>query len=77
MTQLNFINTLPCSINVSYVNDNQMKWIQIDADGYSVESDLKVLPMEVVVKLSEPTCGKLTFPSTTWSGMVKGASTKV
>ena len=77
LTQLNFINTLPCQINVSYVNANQVKWIDMNATSYWLERDLKDQPMEVTAQLASPACGKMNFSTPTWTGMMKGASGKV
>lgn len=78
MTQLNFINTLPCQVNISYMNDNQVKWIEINATSYSFERDLIDRSIDITAQLISSTdCQEMNFTTPMWTGMIKGASTKV
>ncbi|XP_046443391.1 peptide transporter family 1-like isoform X5 [Daphnia pulex] len=77
LTQLNFINTLPCPINISYTGGvDQVKWIEVNATSYSFERNLKDQPIEVTAQLINPVCGQVNFSTPTWTGTIKGASTK-
>ena len=78
LTQLNFINTLPCPINISYTaGNNQVEWTVVNATSYSFERNLKDQTMQVTARLINPVCGQVNFSTPTWTGMIKGASTKV
>ncbi|XP_032791790.2 solute carrier family 15 member 2 isoform X1 [Daphnia magna] len=77
MTQLNFINTLPCPLNISYINNNQVKWIEINATSYSFERNLNNQSIDITAQLiSSPACQQMNFTIPTWTGTIKGASTK-
>lgn len=78
MTQLNFINTLPCPLNISYINNNQVKWIEMNATSYSFERNLNNQSIDITAQLiSSPACQQMNFTIPTWTGTIKGASTKV
>ena len=74
---MNFINTLPCPINVSYHTGGQIKWIEVNATSYMFERNLRDQPVEVTAHLINPVCGQVNFSTPTWTGTIKGASTKV
>lgn len=73
LTQLNFVNTLPCHVNVSY--NNEAKWIE--ANSFSFERDLKDEPLHIQVKSADSRCGNIELTSPEWSGLINGASSKV
>lgn len=79
LTQLNFINTLPCPIHLSYVypGNETTKWIEMDARSFIFERDLEEGMIPVTARLANPLCEDLTFSETEWSGSVQGASQKV
>lgn len=78
LTQLNFINTLPCPINISYVHPNQTtKWIEMSAHSFTFQRDLEDQLIPVRAHLSSGSaCGGIEFSETEWSGTIQGASMK-
>ena len=79
LTQLNFINTLPCHVNLSYVHPGNQttKWIEMSANSFTFERDLEDQLIAVRARLASPNCGDVNFSETEWSGTIQGASTKV
>jgi len=76
LTQLNFINTLPCQVNVDYVIDDVARSLNLNATGYSFERDLKDGNIDVSVRLVAPLCGGIQFVEPQWTGRIHGNSTK-
>lgn len=77
LTQLNFINTLPCQVNVDYVIGDVTRSVTLNATSYSFEHDLKDASIEVTARLVTPVCGGIQFTETQWKGQMRGNSTKV
>ena len=75
---MNFINTLPCPVNISYSHANQPdKWLELNAKTYSFERDLSDGPIRVKANLLSPICGNVDFTTAEWMGTIQGVSTKV
>ena len=79
LTQLNFINTLPCQVNLSYVHPRNQttKWIEMSANSFTFERDLEDKPIPVTAHLSSALCGDVNFSTTEWTGTIQGSSKKV
>jgi hypothetical protein len=78
LTQLNFINTLPCPVNISYAHGNHPdKWLDVGAKSFSFERDLMDGPIRVKANLLSPRCQDVTFSNAEWTGTIEGVSTKV
>lgn len=78
LTQINFINTLPCNFNVTYTNFNRYKCIEINATSYSFERELQDQPIEVTAQTTSGSqCGNMNLSLPTWTGTISGDSTKV
>lgn len=79
-THLNFINTLPCPISVSFASGitDDARHIIVNATSYNIQHGLEDKPLQVRVSVDNPVCGDLTLTqSTEWSGLLQGASEKV
>ncbi|XP_046443398.1 solute carrier family 15 member 1-like [Daphnia pulex] len=77
LTQLNFINTLPCPVNISYAHGNHPdKWLDVGAKSFSFERDLMDGPIRVKANLLSPRCQDVTFSNAEWTGTIEGVSTK-
>lgn len=79
-THLNFINTLPCPISVSFASGitDEARHITLNATSYSIQHDLEDKPLQVRASTANSGCGDLTLSqSTEWSGLLQGASEKV
>ena len=79
LTQLNFINTLPCQVSiVSGIDLQETQFITVNATSNKVQGELQSnKPLQVKASLTQSTCGDVTFQSTEWSGLLHGASEKV
>uniref|UniRef100_A0A0P5IK34 Oligopeptide transporter 1 n=1 Tax=Daphnia magna TaxID=35525 RepID=A0A0P5IK34_9CRUS len=77
LTQLNFVNTLPCPVDISYVHTNRPeKWFEINAKSFTFERDLSDGPIQVKAILLSPTCGNVNFSTPEWIGTIDGVGTK-
>ncbi|EFX84703.1 hypothetical protein DAPPUDRAFT_99512 [Daphnia pulex] len=77
LTQLNFINTLPCPVNISYAHGHHPdKWLDVGAKSFSFERDLMDGPIRVKANLLSPRCQDVTFSNAEWTGTIEGVSTK-
>lgn len=78
LTQFNFINTLPCSVNISYTHAGQpARWMIVDSNSFTFERDLNIEPVQVQAHLLNPLCGNMDFSTGGWTGIIEGASSKV
>ena len=78
-TQFNFINTLPCPVNISHGHTGQQpaNWMTVDANSFTFVRDLKNEPIQVQAHLLNPFCANLNLSTAEWSGTIEGTSTKV
>lgn len=80
LTQFNFINTLPCPLNISYAHAShpEKQWIELGPKSFIFEKDINSKPIQVHAKLLDSLCGNVDFSATSeWTGTIEGASTKV
>lgn len=79
LTQYNFINTLPCPVNISYFHTGQpAKWMEVNGNSFTFERDVNSdEPIQVQAHLLHPLCWNVNFSSPEWTGTIEGASTKV
>lgn len=75
-TQLNFINTVACPVNVTYMAANQAKSFQLNATSLAFEYDLENGPIRVETTVAAM-CGSTVFRHSKWSGFIAGSSAKV
>lgn len=76
---MNFINTLPCPVSLSYVypSNQTTKRIELESHSFTFERDLEDKMIPVTARLANPLCGDVSFSTTEWDGSIRGASKKV
>lgn len=84
LTQLNFINTLPCQVSISYATAggiDEAHFITVNATSNSIQRNLdSEKAIQVRASASAQSCGDVQFQSTAhseWSGLLQGSSQKV
>ena len=77
-TSLNFINTLPCQVDITFKSETHSFTIAINSTSYHLEEHLdgeEVFYLKA--ELINPICGYLNITEPTWSGVAEGAGGKV
>ena len=75
---MNFINTLPCQVDVTLTTEKDSFSIVINASSYHLEQNLAGHEtFHVKAELTNPICGPFNFTESSWINDIEGEDGKV